>query len=509
MRTHQFREDNGPLSHPVRPESFVEINNFYTVTVYEKGAEVIGMLKRLVGDDAYSKALDLYFERHDGEAATVEDWLKVFEDTTGRDLSRFKGWYHQAGTPRLGVKETYDNGTLTLDFTQVTPPTAGQPKKTAQVIPIAVGLLNDNGDEVLPTTVLEMTAAEQSFTFEGLASRPVVSVLRDFSAPVYLEHPTSDEKRFFLMAHDTDLFNRWDAANTLMRECLIRMSAQDSTPDPLLLKAMSSVLTDETLDPAFRALMMVPPIENEIAAQIADRGQLTVPEKIYDAHQRFSKAVANYLEDALRDVYTRHQITAEYMPNAEQSSSRSLANIALNYISRLDDGKTAAQQYALADNMTQQLTALTNLLRVGSGQSELTEFYDQWASERLVIDKWFGVQIATAKPDDLINITSTLVKHPDFTIRNPNRFRSVFGNFTRNFSGFHCKSGVGYALLTDWLIKVDKINPQLTARMCNAFQEGPFDNVRKSLITSNLNRLLQTEGLSVDTTEIAMRITQG
>lgn len=508
MRTHQFREDNGPLSHPVRPESFVEINNFYTMTVYEKGAEVIGMLKRLVGGEAYSKALDLYFERHDGDAATVEDWLRVFEDSTGRDLSGFKGWYSQAGTPRLSVKETYDNGRLTLDFIQVTPPTAGQPIKTEQVIPIAVGLLNENGEEILPTTVLEMTAAEQSFTFEGLASRPIASVLRDFSAPVYLEHTMSDEKRAFLMAHDTDLFNRWDAANTLMRECLIQMCTQDSTPDPLLLEAMSSVLTDKTLDPAFRALMMVPPIENELACQIADRGQLAVPEKIHGAHQKFSKAVAHHLEDALREVYASHQITVKYKPNAEQSSSRSLANIALNYISRLDDGETAKRQYALADNMTQQFTALTNLLQVGDGQSELAAFYDQWASERLVIDKWFGVQISTAKPDDLINITNTLLKHSDFTVRNPNRFRSIFGNFSRNFSGFHHKSGLGYALLTDWLIKVDKINPQMTARLCSAFQEGPFDDVRELLIKSNLKRLLQTEGLSVDTTEIATRIIQ-
>ncbi len=506
MRSHQFREDNGPLSHPVRPESFVEINNFYTVTVYEKGAEVIGMLKRLVGDDAYSKALDLYFERHDGNSATVEEWLKVFEDTTGRDLNTFKGWYSQAGTPRLRIKETYDKGTLTLDCVQVTPPTAGQPEKTAQVIPIAVGLLNNNGEEILSTTVLEMTSAQQSFKFEGLASRPVASVLRDFSAPVYLEHQMSDQNRAFLMAHDTDLFNRWDAANTLMRECLIQMSTQDGKPDQVLLKAMSFVLTDETLDPAFRALMMVPPTENEIATQITERGQLAVPEKIYDAHQNFSNSVAFNLENALYDVYTRHQIKEEYKPNAEQTSSRSLANIALNYISRLDGGKTATQQYAASENMTQQIAALANLLRIGNGQSELAKFYDQWASERLVIDKWFSVQISTAKPEELIDITNMLVKHPEFNIKNPNRFRSIFDNFSRNFAGFHHKSGLGYALLTDWLMKVDKINPQLTARTCSAFQEGPFDDARKLLIQTNLKRLLQTEGLSVDTTEMATLI---
>ena len=509
MRTRQFQEDNGPLSHPVRPESFVEINNFYTSTVYEKGAEVIGMLKRLVGDEAYSRALELYFERHDGDAATVEDWLKVFEDTTGRDLSQFKGWYCQSGTPRLSVSETYDNGTLTLNFTQITRPTAGQPKKFAQVIPIAVGLLNDKGQEVLSTTVLEMVEAKQSFRFNGLKSRPIPSILRDFSAPVYLDHPMSDEKLTFLMENDTDPFNRWDAANTLMRECLIRMSIHDSSADLHLLEAMLLILTDDKLDPAFRALIMRPPIQNELAAEISDRGQLAVPEKIYDAHERFLKTVAHHMENALREIYVRHQVVEAYEPNAAQSSSRILANTALNYLSRLDDGETATQQFADANNMTQQLGALEALLRVGIGQFELEKFYNKWASERLVVDKWFGVQISTAKPSNLVKVTKKLIEHPDFTIKNPNRFRSVFGNFSKNFAGFHHKSGSGYELLTDWLVKVDKINPQLTARMCSAFQEGPFDNARKYLIKSNLNRLLETEGLSVDTTEMVTRIAQG
>src|SRR6056297_2146494 len=221
LRARQFREDNGPLAHPVRPSSFVEINNFYTATVYEKGAEVIGMLKRLVGDDAYSKAVDLYFERHDGQACTIEDWLKVFEDSTGRDLSQFKRWYTQAGTPRLCVTDDFKDGTYTMHFEQETPPTPGQPQKAPQVIPIAVGLLGPNGDEIVETTVLEMTDVRQSFSFDGLPARPVPSILRGFSAPVILERETDNTERAFLLAHDTDPFNKWEAGRALARDGLI------------------------------------------------------------------------------------------------------------------------------------------------------------------------------------------------------------------------------------------------------------------------------------------------
>ena len=509
MRTHQFQEDNGPLSHPVRPDSFVEINNFYTLTVYEKGAEVVGMLKRLVGDEAYYKALSLYFKRHDGNAATIEDWLKVFEDTTGRDLGQFKRWYSQAGTPRLSLSETYKNGTLTLNFTQKTLPTVDQPEKQDQVIPIAVGLLDENGYEILPTTVLEMTKSTQSFSFYGFDSKPIASVLRDFSAPVYLDQPMSDEKRAFLMKHDTDPFNRWDAANKLIRDCLILMSIQESSPTKNLIEALLSVLTDHKLDPAFRALILRAPSQSNLAAEIAENGKLAIPEKIYEAHERFSDTIAYHMSEALREIYLANQVTEAYEPTAEQSSSRVLANTVLDYISRFDGGETAKLQYANATNMTQQLAALGALLRNGIGQSELDDFYSQWASERLVIDKWFGIQISTVKPSNLFYLTKKLTKHSDFNINNPNRFRSIFGNFIKNFAGFHHKSGSGYALLTDWLIMVDKFNPQLAARMCGAFQEGPFDENRKSLIKSNLARMLQTNRLSVDTKEIVTRLNQG
>jgi aminopeptidase N len=240
LRARQFREDGGPLAHPVRPDSYVEINNFYTATIYEKGAEVIGMLKRLVGDDAYARALDLYFTRHDGDAATIEDWLTVFEDATGRDLTQFKRWYTEAGTPLVKVWEEWDGATYTLTFEQENPPTPGQPEKGAKVIPIALGLLNPNGDEILPTTILELAEGRQSFRFPA-AARPVPSILRGFSAPVILDRDVSPEERAFLLAHDTDPFNKWEAGRALAKDLLARMVTDGASPGPEWLEAVARV----------------------------------------------------------------------------------------------------------------------------------------------------------------------------------------------------------------------------------------------------------------------------
>lgn len=299
LRARQFREDDGPLAHPVRPEEYIEINNFYTATVYEKGAELIGMLKRLVGDEAYARALDLYFERHDGQAATIEDWLTVFEDATGRDLAQFKLWYSEAGTPRLKVSDRFEDGRYTLEFEQVNPPTPGQPVKQPKVIPVAVGLLNPNGDEVLPTTVLEMTEPRQSFTFEGLGARPVPSILRGFSAPVVLERETSPEERAFLLAHDTDPFNKWEAGRALAKDVLARMVTGGAQPGPDWLEALARVAVDETLDPAFRALALRLPGEDDMAQTLHAAGHVPDPARINAARERMAGALAERLEPEL------------------------------------------------------------------------------------------------------------------------------------------------------------------------------------------------------------------
>jgi aminopeptidase N len=507
LRGRQFREDNGPLAHSVRPESFQEINNFYTATVYEKGAELIGMLKSLVGDDAYKEALDLYFDRHDGQACTIEDWLKVFEDTTGRDLTQFKRWYSQAGTPRLSVDEDYKDGRLTLTFKQDTPATPGQAQKDPRVIPIAVGLLGQNGDEVLPTQILEMTDAEQSFTFDGLSSKPVASILRGFSAPVILQKGTTNAERAFLLAHDTDPFNKWEAGCDLAKDSLLRMIRHGDAPDGAYLDALYLLTRDDTLDPAFRALALRLPSQDDLAQAQYEAGETPDPTAIWAAHETMKQAIAERMQDLLPRLFAEHQITDVYTPDADQASKRDLANGVLSLLSRLDGGAAARKQYTEADNMTQQLAALSELLAAETGEAELQAFYSQWQHERLVIDKWFALQVGRASPMNAAKVTEALTRHSDFNYLNPNRFRAVFGSLAMNTAGFHAPNGDAYRLMADWLIKLDAANPQTTARMCSAFETWRrFDAGRQDLIKAHLKRIADTPDLSRDTSEMVSRI---
>ncbi len=507
LRARQFPEDNGPLSHPVRPESFQEINNFYTATVYEKGAEVIGMLKRLVGDEAYAKALDLYFDRHDGQACTIEDWIKVFEDTTGRDLSQFKRWYSQSGTPRVTVAEDWTDGTYTLTLSQRTEPTPGQDEKQPQVIPVAVGLLGPNGDEVRATEVLELTEASQSFTFTGLAAKPTASILRDFSAPVILEQDQNSAERAFLLAHDTDPFNRWQAGRSLAEETLLAMIQTGASPDADYLDGLLAVLRDRDLDPAYRALMLGLPTQSELAAALHERGETPDPMAIWTAVETLRQVTAQHVQDLLPRLHSETVIDAPYSPDADQSGKRALGGAALALTTRLDGGAKAAGDYDDADNMTLQLTALSCLLRAGKGEAELSAFYDQWQHDRLVMDKWFGLQVSMAAPETTADVARKLTEHPDFNWKNPNRFRAVMGALVMNHAGFHREDGAGYALLADWLIKLDPVNPQTTARMCSAFQTWKrYGADRQDLIRMQLRRIADTAGLSRDTTEMVSRI---
>ncbi|MEW2913156.1 aminopeptidase N [Leisingera sp. JC11] len=507
LRARQFPEDNGPLAHPPRPEQFQEINNFYTATVYEKGAEVIGMLKRLVGDENYYKALKLYFERHDGQACTIEDWLKVFEDATGRDLQQFKLWYSQAGTPRVKVSEDYAGGTYTLTFEQSTPPTPGQPDKAPRVIPMAVGLLSPNGDEVRATEVLELTEAKQSFTFEGLASKPVPSILREFSAPVILERETTNAERAFLLAHDTDPFNRWEAGNALAKETRVAMVLDGAAPDAAYLDALEKLVRDDDQDPAFRALVLSPPSQSDIAQTLHERGYTPDPQKIYDAAETFTQTLAQQLETSLPRLYAATTVEGLYSPDAESAGKRALNGRILSLLTRLDGGDQAARQYAAADNMTQQYAALAALLKAEKGEVQSRAFFDQWQDDRLVMDKWFALQIACAAPEKTAATAKALTQHALFDMKNPNRFRAVFGALAGNHAGFHHASGEGYQLLADNLIALDKLNPQTTARMCAAFQTWKrYDAGRQSLIRAQLSRIAGTEGLSRDTNEMVTRI---
>ncbi|MEL7255679.1 MAG: aminopeptidase N [Pseudomonadota bacterium] len=507
LRARQFREDNGPLAHPVRPSSFVEINNFYTATVYEKGAELIGMLKTLVGDDGYAKALDLYFDRHDGDAATIEDWLKVFEDATGRDLTQFKRWYEDAGTPRLKVTDSHEGDRFTLTFEQMTPPTPGQREKPPRVVPIAVGLIGADGKEVMETTVLEMTEDRQSFHFEGHAARPVPSILRGFSAPVILQRDTTNAERAFLLAHDTDPFNKWEAGRALALSGLLAMLRDGAGPDAAYIDAIHSLAQDETLDPAFRALALGLPSEDELAQALHEAGDTPDPTAIWQALDTLRQARAEVMGDTARALYDTHQVTAPYKPDAAQSGARALTNAALGILTRTDGGAQAQAQFDAADNMTQQLAAFGCLLQAGAGEAATKRFYDQWQQDRLVIDKWFMMQVANAKPEATARTAEALTAHPDFTIRNPNRFRAVMGALVMSPAGFHAASGEGYKVLTDGLIQLDPLNPQTTARMCSAFETWKrYDANRQALIAAQLDRILSLEGLSRDTREMVSRI---
>ncbi|MGR3695953.1 MAG: aminopeptidase N [Sagittula sp.] len=507
LRGRQFPEDQGPLSHPVRPESFQEINNFYTATVYEKGAEVIGMLKRLVGDEAYARALDLYFDRHDGQACTIEDWLKVFEDATGRDLAQFKRWYSQAGTPRVSVSESFADGTYSLTFRQETPPTPGQPEKAPQVIPMAVGLLNPNGDEVLPTTLLEFNQSEQTFNFSGFAAKPVPSLLRGFSAPVVLDREAGRDEQAFLLAHDTDTFTRWDAGRQLARETLVDMVLTGATPDMAYIDGLEAVLRDETLDPAYRALMMGTPSQSELAQVLADRGHVPDPDAIWQAAETLAQVKAERWTDLLPRLAAEAEVTAPYSADAEQSARRALGAAVLSLQTRLDGGAAAEAQFGRADNMTLQLSALSNLIRAGRDDAALEAFHDQWQGDRLVMDKWFGLQIAATTPEKVVPRTEALTAHPAFDWKNPTRFRAVMGAMMMHHAGFHSVDGAGYRLLADWLIRLDDVNPQTTARMCSAFQTWRrYDAGRQEMIRAELERIRSKPKLSRDVDEMVSRI---
>ncbi len=508
---HQFREDQGPLAHPVRPESFVEINNFYTITVYEKGAEVIGMLRRLVGDAAYDEAVALYFDRHDGRAVTIEDWLAAFEDVTGRDLSQFMRWYRQAGTPRVRVEEDFDDGTYMLRLTQHSPATADGSPKEPQVIPVAVGLLAPDGREVVPTRILELTEASQVFEFHDLDARPVPSLLREFSAPVVIERPESAAERAFLLAHDTDPFNRWRAAQVELKDTVAAMAMGGGAPPRnALLEGLRAAASDETQDPAFRALLLSLPAEEEFAQHIHSAGQTPDPTAIHAAAEALRGHVAEALADTLAGIRERHAVTGPYRPDAADAGRRALCNAALAYLSRIDGGAAARAQFDSADNMTNSFAALSCLVRIGQGDAALAAFESRWTDDRLVMDKWFALQVSGGAPDTAVATASRLTEHPDFDWRTPNRFRAVVGALPGNPAGFHAPDGSGYRFYADWLLRLDPVNPMTAARGSTAFATWRrYDDGRQALIAAELDRILAADGLSRDLAEMAGRIRGG
>ena len=508
LRARQFREDAGPLAHPVRPEEYIEINNFYTATVYEKGAEVIGMLHTLIGPEAYRKGTDLYFERHDGQACTIEQWIKVFEDTTGRDLSHFAQWYSQAGTPHIKTSEKYADGTYSLTVSQQTNPTPGQDNKKPQVIPMAYGFLDKDGVEIGQSGQIELTQATETFSFD-LPSKPVASLFRGFSAPIVLHQDLSFEERALLLANDTDPFNRWEAGHKLSLDTLKAMIMQDKAPSQIYLNAMENLASDTSADPAFRAMALSLPQEDEVFQALSSDGETPDPALIYSQRTALEQTLAKTLGDKAKELYEAHAIIGPYTPDATSAGHRALKSRMLSLISSLEpDAKTAKSQFNTADNMTESLSALGLLVSKDQAKDALQEFYERWKDNPNVLDKWFSIQATRSAPEKALETANILTEHPDFAWKTPNRFRSLFGGFVfGNPAGFHRANGDGYKFAADWLLKLDPLNPQTTARMTTAFEAWKqYDENRQSLMKTQLERIAATKTLSKDAREMVERI---
>lgn len=507
----QFREDAGPLAHPVRPPEYIEINNFYTSTVYEKGAEVIGMLKRIVGDEAYYKALDLYFERHDGQACSIEDWLKAFEDSCGCDTSQFKLWYEQAGTPRLSHSEEWDGSKYTLTLTQETPPTPGQPDKRPMVIPVEVGLLGQDGKEAAPSQTFLLAERTQSFSVEGLSGRPTLSLLRGFSAPVTLKSEPDDGTLAFLLAHDTDPYSKWQASSLYARRLLARMSTEGGEPDPEFIEAIMRSCGDEGLDPALRAHVLALPAEEEIARHIHESGAAPDPDRIHASRKKLRLAMATGFGEAARRIFELMEVRGPYSPDPEAAGKRSLRLAMLGLISLVDGGAEAEAQFGRADNMTESMGSLGCLMETGREAQALEAFHQRWSHDPIVLDKWLLLQVSRASPERAVETASRLAGSEGFDWRNPNRFRAVVAGFAfSNHAGFHRADGSGYRFLAGWLKRVDPLNPQLAARVCGAFETWRrYDSGRQGLARAALEDLSRLPELSRDMGEMVQRTLGG
>ena len=527
LRARQFVEDSGPLAHPVRPESYIEIDNFYTATVYDKGAEVVRMLRTLLGPQDFRKATDLYFERHDGEATTVEAFARSFEDATKIDLGQFRLWWSQSGTPELDVETQYDAAAQTFHLTirQSCPPTPGQTDKKPFHIPVRIGLVGaDGGDLPLQlegenaagetTRVLGLTCETQSFTFVNVTERPVPSIGRGFSAPVRLNLKLDDADRAFLMGRDSDLFNRWDAGQQLSQAHLLALAEASAAGRPLvadtrLLDAYGLILADADRDPAFAALALTPPTTADLI-QAMPSGEAN-PAHAYAARRFLMQAMADALRPRLEDVHARMASTDAYQPDAVQSGRRALRNAVLRLLAA-DESPRAAElafaQFQSAANMTDTMAALSVLSGLDHPHrtTALAAFEAKWSGNPLVMDKWLGVQAASPLPQALAE-TRRLTGHRAFSMQNPNRFRALISAFAMsNPVRFHDASGEGYRFVADQALAMDKINPQVAARLFGVFESWKrFAEPLRTAMRGEIERVVASGGLSKNLFEIATR----
>jgi aminopeptidase N len=524
LRAHQFVEDAGPLAHPVRPEAYREINNFYTGTIYEKGAEVVRMLKVLLGAEKFRQGIDLYFSRHDGQAATVEQFIRCFADVSNLDMPHFMRWYSQAGTPEVAASGLWDatNKSYRLDVTQAVPPTPGQPVKQPMVIPLALGLVGADGSD-LPLTlagskpaergVLVLTKPTESFIFTGIRERPVLSLNRGFSAPIKLTADISAADLDFLAARDSDPFNRWQAVQTLAIGILINRVAQQRSGHPSasaesLIQAMTEILSNERLEPAFVAQVLSLPGEADVAREI---GRDIDPDAIFHARVSLSTTIGQRLAPALIDTYGRMEDLAPYRPDAESAGRRMLKNVCLDLLAA--DGNSeaierAAAQYQAASNMTDRMAALAilSLHDVPQRAATIDDFYQRYAADPLILDKWFALQASIPETQTLERVRALTI-HPAFSLANPNRIRALVGTFAHsNPTQFNRADGKGYEFVAQKVLGLDEQNPQVAARLLSAFKSWRvLESSRRAHAEAALRGIAVAASLSRDVNDILQR----
>ncbi|MFT3929960.1 MAG: aminopeptidase N [Spongiibacteraceae bacterium] len=529
LRTMQFAEDAGPMSHPVRPDSYIEISNFYTLTIYEKGAEVVRMLHVLLGPELFRKGTDLYFERHDGQAVTCDDFVKALEDASGRDLAQFRRWYEQAGTPRLDVDGKYDTEarTYTLTVRQSIPATPGQAQKQPMHIPLAIALLGDAGalrlqlaDSELNAEssdntelVLDVTQAEQKFIFTDIPEQPVPSLLRGFSAPVKLQFPYSRDDLMFLMSRDSDGFCRWDAGQQLALATLDDMivahqRGESASLDQRLIDAYAALLVDAQLDPAMVALMLTLPSE----AYLAEVRDVVDVAAIHAARQSARLQIARALREPLLQTYRRNCNAEPYAATAQQIAQRSLKNVCLAYLMALEETDLVAlcvDQFEKSTNMTDRMAALTALVNSKQDAAKaraLEQFYARWKDEALVVNLWFQVQATSSVPNTL-EAVQQLMQHPAFDIKNPNKVRALIGAFAAsNAVNFHRADGAGYRFLADQVITLNALNPQIAARQLAPLSKWKkYPAAAQQMMIAELKRIAAEPNLSRDVYEVVSK----
>ncbi|MGB6767741.1 MAG: aminopeptidase N [Methyloceanibacter sp.] len=523
LKTRQFPEDAGPLAHPVRPASYIEINNFYTATVYEKGAELCRMLQTLLGRDGFRKGLDRYFERHDGEAATVEDFISAMADVSGRDLSKFMLWYTQAGTPELACSLDYDarSKQAKLSINQVVPPTPGQGRKEPMPIPLKLGLLGANGDDLpllladgtqLGDGLLEVTGREQAFTFRDVPTPPIPSLLRGFSAPVRLNISLDPDQIEFLMMHDSDPFNRWQAAQTYATNLLTTGARDGGKPEAVtgkeairLAQALGTTGSEASLSAAYRAEFLKLPSESDIARELARNVD---PDAVRKAYETLRATVGHKIMPTLAEIYDAAAPAGPFSPDAESAGKRALRAATLDLLVATGDTaeiERGLRHYREASNMTDAIAALSILSQLETRDGVLADFYARWEDEPLVLDKWYAVQARAIRPDS-VETVQALLSHPKFSLKNPNRVRALIGSFVHgNPTGFNRADGAGYELLAASALQIDSFNPHMAARLLGAFESWRTFEPRRQALASSALRQLASSQLSTDSYEIVTK----